>query len=282
MKRVLVTGASGFIGSHLIAGLREKKCEIVVLERGAFSSSSLAQSVSGFDAIYHLAGICDSKSPNLFEVNVINTFRLFQAVVKNPTPWPVCVFVSSFAVYRPPQKGEVVTEKHPLDPGNDYGVSKLIAEQMLHGFADMGLRTSILRLSNVYGDGIPPLKHSVVATFMSKIVSGEEIGITGDGLQTRDFVFIDDVVNALIMAGERAPKRMDTINICSGEETQLIKMVRELENVTGLKAKINLTSGDTSSGNYWKGDYHKAQKILNWSPKFTLRRGLQELWRRGK
>lgn len=282
-KKVLVTGANGFIGEHLVACLSQKNdVQLRIFDRQKHSLEdveSLKELAEGSTHVFHLAGITNSADPHLFKVNVLGTLNLLE-VLAEQAPEARLVFSSSFAVYKVPKSGEKIDENFPLQLRNKYGLSKLLAEEIIQFYAEVGkVNAAILRLSNVYGLGMPPFKHSVVATIFKLIEEGKEITIDGDGSQTRDFIFVEDVVEAMVLtAFNTRLGNLMVINICSGEETSLNDLIREIEEVTGERANISYNrKADSSKGGFWQGDNVLAKRLLSWEPKVFLEKGLRAI-----
>jgi len=227
-SKVLVTGGAGFIGSHLVDRLLAEGFEVAVLDdfsagrmenischkdlrefrlvRGDVRDVGLVEKVvEDVDVVFHEAALVDValsvENPVLFnEVNVVGTLNLLKACVDSGVKR--FVFASSAAVYgdsRPAEKREDMLPE-PISP---YGVSKLAAESYVQVFNELyGLETVCLRCFNVYGSrqGLASSYSGVITAFISRLLKGEPPVIHGDGKQTRDFVHVDDVVSANMLA----------------------------------------------------------------------------------
>lgn len=239
--------------------------------------SLLLKSIEGSDVVFHLAGISDSQDPGLMKVNVIYTDAIMAAVNKAASR-PKIVFPSSFAVYRAPRKGEIIDEYFETFPRNKYGVSKLMAEELIQFYARAHrIPSVILRLANVYGSGIQPFKHSVVATFLHQVKNGMAITIAGDGLQTRDFIAVDDVVEAMYLAARTPLPQGSVLNICSGQETSINELAELISRLTNREAKVEYQTENDSGSGFWRGDNLQAKSLLRWKPKASLESGLREM-----
>lgn len=276
MIKIGVTGGSGFLGSLLSkklndAGMYDVKI-IDVVGDPLFDPTILKEFVTGAEVIYHLAGIKDSKNPDLVRVNVQGTKNLLE-VIRKIAPKCHFVFASSFAVYKIPKFGQIVSENFPTEPRNEYGKSKLEAEWMVAEYSNkFSIKSTILRMSNVYGPGDSFGRNSVVSDFINKIKNNETVTIEGDGDQTRDFIFIDDVVNALIVA-RKQQDIFNIFNISSGEEVSIRDLVSTIEKISGHKANIKMVSSDDQVG-FWKGSSDRANKLLSWNSKISLQDGV--------
>lgn len=232
------------------------------------------------DIIVHLAantGVAPSvETPRQdMEANVIGTFNMLEASRTNSVNQ--FVFASSGAPIgetEPPVHEEKVPK--PVSP---YGASKLAGEGYCSAYyRTFGIKTVILRFGNVYG---PLSKHkdSVVAKFIKQALDGEDLAIYGDGNQTRDFIYIEDLVKAIILASE-LEKGGEVFQIATYKETtvnEIAKGIKELvEKVTG--KKVNIQYGDFRIGDVMRNysDISKAKSILGFRPEYDLKRGLSK------
>lgn len=260
VDRVLVTGGAGFIGSHLVDGLMSGGFDVIVLDD--FSSgrrenlsvhfaksnfcfvegdvrdkADVKRALEGVDVVFHLAAIANVgfsvKDPLLVnEVNVGGTLNVLreslEASVKR------FVYASSCVVY-----GESVNlpinEEQPTKPMSPYGVSKLAAEYYCRVFCEIyGLETVCLRFFNVYGSRqvIGPYS-GVIMKFIDKLKHGKKLMIYGDGEQTRDFVFVEDVIAACLRAMRCKNCVGEMINVGLGVETTVNRLADVLIEVFG-------------------------------------------------
>lgn len=279
MIKVAITGSSGFVGRRLVAKLRENRdTELVIFDskrNSLLRPKTLQELVERTNVVYHLAAVNDSKKPGILKTNILGTLGLLEAVRK----WAYSsgiVFASSFAVYKTPLRGGVIDERCAIFPRNIYGFTKLIGEKLCYLYSKLfGVKVIIVRISNIYGPGMPPFKHSVISTFIERIKSGKSIEISGDGEQTRDFIYLDDVVEALILASS-IKDQFCILNICSGEETSINKLAKLIS--TKLCKKTNLSYRySLSIDGRWKGSNLKARKKLGWIPKISLEKGLEKM-----
>jgi len=300
-----VSGGAGFIGSHLVDRLLADGFEVVVLDnlyggrvenvkphmgkrgfrfvRGDVRDSGLVEElVRGVDAVFHLAALVSVpesfKDPVLTnDVNVGGTLNLLRACVGSDVKR--FVYASSCAVY-----GEAeslpLREDSPLRPASPYAVSKLAAENYVRVFCEVfGLGTVCLRFFNVYGSRQVYSEYSGVMTqFISCLTKDRPLVIFGDGEQTRDFVHVQDVVEANMLALKNEGVVGETFNVATGVATtinQLAGVLLKTTNKTHLKTVHSKPrKGDIKHS---VADISKAKGKLHYDPKVLLKDGLEEL-----
>lgn len=249
-RTILVTGGAGFIGSHIVDTLIEKGYRVLVVDdlssgraenvnAGAelhqldIRSAEAAQLIGSepLAAIYHLAAQMDvrrSTEDPVFDasVNVLGTLNLLQAAVNAGVEQ--VIFASTGGAIYGEQETFPAPEGHPAQPVSPYGVSKLASERYLFYFhVQYGLNVTCLRFANVYGERQNPHGEAgVVAIFMNKLLKGETPVINGDGLQTRDYIHVSDVVAANIAALGRPGFHI--YNVGTGHETDVVQLYREI------------------------------------------------------
>ncbi len=270
---VLVTGGSGFIGSHLIERLTELGHSVVVFDSRkpahkdvAFVSGdirdrdSVFRAISGVDVVFHLAAIADARSTNddlLYETNFIGSKNVFEAA---SSVGAKVVFASTCAVYG---NGDIpAREESPCKPASQYGKSKLRAEKIVPE------GSFIARLFNVYG----PNSRSVVTEFCKKAPEYEDVIVFGTGNRTRDYIYIDDVIDALILGVEH-----DGIyNVGTDKEHTAMNILDIIKNITGVQAHIKHTSDPPNDIIRSRADTTKLMG-LGWKPRVELRDGIRRV-----
>ena len=304
-SRILVTGGAGFIGSHLVDKLIECDADVTVidnLDTGNMENVAKHKHNDNFhfvkddicnfnlvkklvkeaDAVFNLAAIASVQrsieNPLLVnEVNVEGTLNLLKASVDSNVKR--FIQVSSAAVY-----GDASTlpvrEDFNLMPLSPYAVSKLAAENYAKVFHQIyGLGTVCLRYFNVYGPRQANNDYSgAITIFANSIMDNRPPTIFGDGEQTRDFVFVKDVVSANMLALTEKKAVGEIFNIATGEVTTINKIVQILLEIMD-KKKLNPVHQEPKEGDirHSYGSIDKARSLLGYEPTFSLEKGLKEL-----
>jgi len=297
--RVLVTGGAGFIGSHLVKALVKAGHQVRVLDNLSTGSienltdvldaiefvrgdirdyGTVESAVRGVNAVVHLAALIDVaesvEKPDLyFDVNVIGTYNVAKALRNIDT----FVFTSSSAVYGEPIKVPI-PEDHPLMPKSPYAASKVSGEALVQAFANQcGFRPMILRLFNVYGPKQSRAYAGVIIEFIRRVSRGEPLIIFGDGEQTRDFVHVSDIVNA-IMLSLKNEKARGVFNIGSGEAITINQLARLIIKMAG-KEDLKLIHAPSRPGDikYSVANITRVKRELRFEPKMKLELGIKEL-----
>ena len=296
--RFLVTGGAGFLGAalanrlisdgHMVLvlddlsnGKVENLRPEVTLTQGDIGNIPLLWSLlADVDCVYHLAArVSVSESvlhPKAYsEVNVGGTVSLMEAM--RDTGVRRVVFTSSGAVYgRLPT--QPVHENDTPNPDSPYAVSKWAAEQYIHTIGRLwDIETVALRIFNTYGPNQSlPISHApVIPRFLHQVLTGGSVVLHGNGKQTRDFVYVTDVVAALISAATAKAVNRQVINVGSGIETSMATLVSEIEQVTGKRAN-QLTNREKEGGvPRLVADIGRAQQLLGFRPFVSLSEGLQ-------
>jgi UDP-glucose 4-epimerase len=302
-KSILVTGGAGFIGSHLVDRLIQKGFMVTVFDNMSAGSranighhignkgfrllrgdvrnaGNVQKAVRGADAVFHLAAIVDVqrsvRNPLLAnQVNVLGTLNLLEAC--RNADIDLLVYASSCAVYGDAGRTSI-KEDAPLRSISPYATSKLAAETYCLSFQrTYGLPVFSLRLFNVYGPRQRPGPYAgVVAKFTQMLLKNRPPVIYGDGEQTRDFVNVEDAVNAFMLSLKRRKEAWQAINIGSGRAitiNDLAKLLTKLTGKTGLRAEHHpAREGEILNS---RADIRLARKALGYSPKVPLETGLR-------
>jgi len=304
MPRVLVTGGAGFIGSHVADVFLAKKWEVTIVDdlssgkrenvpAGAkfleinVNSPELVRLVTEqkFDVITHLAAQMDvrkSVADPLFDatVNILGTLNLMEALRAAASRARVVFTSTGGALYgdfnTPPNY-----ETYPKDPESPYAIAKLSAEYYLSYYGRVhNMESAALRFGNVYGPRQDPHGEAgVVAIFCGRILRNQPLRIFGDGLQTRDYVYVGDVARAMFLAATEPlpPKaRLDArgFNIGTGKGTSVIEIARLLQDAAGTKVRIEFAPSRPGEQQDSFVNADKARDLLGWTPQVTLAEGV--------
>lgn len=294
----LITGAAGFLGSSLANHLAREGHQVrglddlsagdvqslnpdVLFTRGDVNDRpKLWTLLQDVDCVYHLAARVSVPESILYpreynSVNVGGSVSLMEAM--RDVGVHRVVFISSGAVYGN-QGTQPLRESYPPDPHSPYAVSKLAAEYYVRTIGDLwGIETVALRVFNAYGPGqhLPASHPPVIPNFLRQATRGGTLVIHGDGAQTRDYVFLDDVVSAMIAAATAPNINHLVINIGSGVETSLRELVRLVINVSGVNAEV-ITNPRTDAGvSRMCADLTLAREKLGYQPRIALAEGLR-------
>lgn len=279
MVRIAVTGATGFLGKSLVLELKkEQGIDLKLFDRNKyslFSLPSLDSFVEGSDIVYHLAGINDPSNTEIYKVNVIGTINLLESIRKS-CPNSRLIFASSFAVYKTPSKRECIDEKYPTIPRNYYGFTKLLAEEVINFYyRTYKIKSTILRFSNIYGKGMPSNKHSVISNLNFALNNKSIFKVANKGVQTRDFLYIDDAISALIKAKE-LDLDYGIYNVCSGREVSINKLISLFEKSSNKRVKVKYNYSNFNQG-FWKGNNKQFTKACHWGPETVIEKGIKNL-----
>lgn len=303
---VVVTGGAGFIGSTLVDGLlaagakrvvvldslrtstwtsipEDRRIEKITADVAALDGASMVQLLSGADFVFHLAAEKHNQSittpERLLEVNVSATYRLFRAAAEARVR--KVVFTSSLYAAGRMSLPPMIESERP-EPRTVYGASKVAGEHLLAHFAAAArLRSTALRLFFVYGPRqfVGGGYKSVIVTNFERILRGEAPVILGDGGQALDYVFVDDVVRALIAAAVTEAADGEIINVGSGQATTISALTDTMLRVAGSSLKPVFGPADWTAGTIRVGDRSKAAALLGWTPFVELESGLSSVYR---
>jgi len=299
--RALVTGGAGFIGHHLVRRLIADGYEVCVLDNfatgrrerlegldvdlveGDLRSYERAHAaVRGAELVFHL-GALPSVPRSVQDplttgaVNVEGTLNVLLAARDEGVGR--LVFASSSSVYGASPKLPK-TEADQALPISPYGVSKLAAEHYCRASATVyELETVSLRLFNVFGPGQDPLSQyaAVVPRFIAAFASGDRPIVYGDGTQTRDFTYVDDVVEAFVIAADtQSAARGLVLNVAAGRETPILHLIASLAEVFGRTVDPQFEPARLGEVQRSWGDATQAHRVLGWRPKWSLTNALRE------
>jgi len=294
--KALITGGAGFIGSHLADRLLEEGMKVCIIDNLSSGSENLVNSramlfvedIGNYaslkeifkkikpELVFHLAAQIDVaasfEKPEVdFNVNVLGTFNVLRAAAEAGAK--KVIFSSSAAVYGEPLYLPV-DESHPLKPLAPYGVSKAAAEWYLRLLAEKaGLEVTILRLSNVYGPRQGLKKPSgIVSILITSFLQGKRAVLYSPRTMTRDYIYVGDVVEAMVLAASKAGN--EVLNISSCKETTTMEIYRLIcKEIQGSFVEEPYRSGEIKRIFLSNS---RARKVLGWEPKTSLEEGIKQ------
>jgi UDP-glucose 4-epimerase len=290
--RTVVTGGAGFIGSNLVDALLARGDDVTVVDNlasgkrcnvdpaAAFFEDDIRGELdfAGIDVVFHLAAQADVQTsvqrPDYdADVNVVGTVRVLEAA--RAVGAQVVFSSTGGAIY-----GECMQparEDGTLEPMSPYGIAKLAGEHYVAGWNRIhGSKHVVLRFGNVYGPRQDSgLEGGVVAIFLERMARGEETAIFGDGLQTRDFVYVGDVVGALLAA---AGREGGPYNVGTGRETTILDLHRACASVAGSDNEPRLAEARLGDVRRSVLDVSLIERELGWRAQTSLEDGLRATW----
>lgn len=310
-SRILVTGAAGFIGSHVSAALLARGDEVVGLDNfdpyyaparkrdnveevragpggsrftlvhGDIRDRALVESVfaKGLDAVAHLAGLAGVRASverphDYVAVNIGGTLNILDACRHGRVKSFVMTSTSSaYGDAEPP-----FIEDHPADrPLAPYAATKRAAEMLCHSYHHVhGLSTTIVRLFTAYGPRNRP--DMMAYKVLDSIFTGREIPLFGSGDMVRDWTFVEDIARGIVAALDR-PLGYEIVNLGHGRPVALRDFIDALETLAGKKANLVPTARQESDAVATGADIEKARRLLGFEPRVSLREGVQRLFR---
>jgi UDP-glucose 4-epimerase len=300
--RVAITGGAGFIGSNLALFLKRLGYEVTCIDNLSRSLEynvrrlslenipihvsdvrdfeKLVGLIRGCDIVVHTAALIDVeeslKDPiSYFENNAVGTAVVSKACVSANVER--LVYISSAAVYGEPQKVPV-EEIHPRNPMSPYGLSKLFGENIVELYSKVyRLKYVNLRLFNVFGPGQGSGGYAgVIAYFVYNVNWGQKPTVYGDGLQTRDFIHVNDVCHA-IECSFKTEYVNETYNIGSGSETKIVDLAKKIMYLANVEGEPSFAPQRAGDVRFSCADISKAKKLLGFYPKISLDDGLKTL-----
>lgn len=305
-KNILITGGLGFIGKNLVRKLiKFSNCQITIIDdcsngkiedsidlldkvnfiqTSAYNINNYENEIRKAHFIYHLACVQishSSKEPlKDLEVNAGSTLKLLEYLKNNKhsTNLERFIYTSTASVYGSPSKLPI-SEEDPINIMSHYAATKYLAENytMIYNLL-YDIPTTIIRFSNVFGYGQTPLNPycGVIGKFIHNGLEGKEITIIGDGEQTRDYTFIEDALNAILLASLN-PKAIGNIfNIATNIETSINQLVLIIkEQISNLKITY-IPERDIDNVRKRVMNIAKAQKMIGWTPNYNLKYGIEK------
>lgn len=296
---ILITGGAGFIGSHLVSRCLKKNYQVTIVDNLSNSFKKNVPSEANFilqditengwtkqipSDVTHIAHLAAQSSGEvsfedpLYDVktNTVATLELLKWSLDHKIK--KFVFTSSMNVYGNVQD-EPITEKVAPDPRSFYAVGKIASENYLKIFSDLGLDSVIVRFFNVYGPGqnMENLKQGMVSIYCAYVAKMESVIVKGDEERFRDFLYIDDAVDA-IECSLHSDIKFDKFNVCTGIRTTVKELLQEIFTAFGRQDRSYEIKEGTPRDQFGiYGSYEKINKQLGWSPKYELKEGLNKM-----
>ena len=296
MKKYIITGGAGFIGSHIAEHLSNQGHHVTVLDslrtgfeknleglnvdfiKGDIRNKDLVQDITqNIDAIFHLAALVSVpesllKLNECVDINVLGTINLLDAAKNNPN----CkVILSSSAANYGDNPVLPKVETMVPEPMTPYAVTKLDGEYYLKMYLQQyNLQTASLRYFNVFGPRQNPKSAyaAAVPIFINKALKNEPITIYGDGLQTRDFIYVKDVVKANLLASQ---KGNETYNVALGHSTSILELAEKIIEITNSKSEIQFLEARPGDIKHSKANVSKFNQ-LGFKPQYNIDHALNE------
>lgn len=304
-RRVVVTGGAGFVGSNIVRRLLRHDAHVVVLDDlftgradnlpsdagGALElvvgtvcdEGLVARVVAGADVVVHAAArniIVSTRNPREdFEVNIGGTLTVLLAA--RAAGVGRIVYTSSCSIYGNPRRLPIA-EDDPVSLLSPYAVSKFGGESYCQAFYESyDVPTAVVRYSNVYGPGQRPDNPycGVVAKFFTAAMAGEPPRVHGDGEQTRDYTYVDDAVDATLLAGISPKAEGQAYNVGTGRETSVNELARAIVDIVGADVGVeHVDRRDIDNIRRRVASTEKIRRELRWVPSVTLEQGLRRTY----
>ena len=301
LLKIYITGGAGFIGRHLANSFVEKntvciydnlsnssyqkiipliKKGIIFVKGDILDYNTLLKTSKGYDVVIHLAAITDVKKSNsepemTNKVNVEGTKNIAEICEKNKIN--KLIFASSAAVYGNCKELPIIEKMKP-EPISPYGLSKLCAENEIKKIIKRSkLNAVCLRFFNVYGLGQNKKYTGVISKFLENISKNKDIIIYGNGMQTRDFISINDVIELFHCILRKKTLKGKIYNIASGKPVSIKNLANILMKLSNKKLKIKYQKENKNDIKFSEADINLAKKNLGFHPKIGLKEGLKKL-----
>ena len=300
VEKVLITGSLGQIGSYLCEDLMQNNIEIIGLDNESNICPNLPKEVKNItikgdirdisivkdimkkvDAVVHLAAqinVAESVKDPIFDAenNIMGTLTLLQAAIKSPSIKRF-VYISSAATYGNPVELPI-KEEHPQNPLSGYGISKLTGEKYVNMYWQIHkLPSVIIRPFNIYSKRADPNSpySGVINKFIGRVETNESPLIEGDGEQTRDFIYVSDVIQMIRAALEKNEAIGEIFNCGCGQPTTVNQLAKIIINSSGKNIEPKYIKEREGDIKHSFADISKAKRVLNFEPNIELEKGLK-------
>jgi len=297
MKKVLVTGGAGFIGSHLVDFLLEKNYDVAVIDNLSAGEKEFVNSRVKFyekDILEDINFIFKKEKPEIVihaaaqvmlresiknpiydaKINILGTINILEACKKNRVKKIIYTSTGGARVGEPEYLP--VDEKHPINPSSPYGISKHTAEHYIQIYSQLdGLESLIFCFGNVYGPRDNSKTGRVISSFIEKMINRESPTIFGDGNQTRDFIYVKDLAEFIINSFEKKSEHR-LFHLANGVQVSINEIFYKLKKILNFSEKVNYTQAVKGEVRDMVLDTSLAQKELGWKSKTSLEKGLKE------
>ena len=295
--KFVVTGGAGFIGNNIAKMLVKKEHNVIILDNfntgrkenleeikdkvelytvDIRDKEAITEIINNSDGIFHQAALANvsesfSKSKEYYDVNVRGTKNIFEIAKKNEIK---VVFASSSSVYGEVETMPIIenTKRNPIHP---YGQTKLECEFLAEKFSKEGLKVIGLRYFNVYGVGQNDAYAGVITKFLNKIKKNESPEIFGNGLQTRDFIFVKDVANANLLS-MMSDVNFGFFNIGSQNSISILELAKMMIKNSGLNLKPEFKDALEGDAKISLSDISLAKNKLEWNPTYKLEKWFED------
>jgi UDP-glucuronate decarboxylase len=305
LKKIVITGVAGFLGSHLAKELLSQKNKVIGLDNFSTGKEKNLLSISenpnftfieldvasdkvvnlkdleDIDEIYHLASPASptfyQKSPfDTIAVNTIGTKNMLDIAKKNKAK---LVYLSTSEVYGDPeihpQREEYKGCVNTWGPRACYDEGKRLGEVFCYLYYQLfNIDVKVARIFNTYSAGLRNDDGRVISNFITQALKGENITVYGDGSQTRSFCYVDDTINALVLMMESERTNGEIINIGNPEEVSVLDLAKLIQKLTSSSSRITFHPLPKDDPRQRCPDIEKAKRLLGWKPKISLKEGL--------
>ncbi len=292
--KIIVTGGSGFLGHHLIQALVKAGHEVKNIDLKANpefptviadvrNTDKMLKEISEAQVVFHLASLIEAgesveKPTRYIDYNVNGTLSILEAMRVNGIK--TFIFSSSAAIYGEPKSVPIKEDDRAL-PINPYGMTKLAMEGLLSSYVKAHGFTGIaLRYFNLYGpeEHHEPETHAM-PRFIKQIYEGQEVTVWGDGKHLRDYVYIDDIVRAHLLAldlAKKEPQKYHYFNLSTEKPASVLEIVNLIEKTIGKKAKIKHFPERPGDPRVLYASAQKAKEVLGWQAQVSLEEGVRK------